>query len=134
GHVPPATLRRVQVRRWGPTALIQAAQRLAHRAILGKALAGAPAPGSGPERTVRSSTTPSGFSGGGPAPEATGDLPRPVRLIQRFSRLQAIPARVVAIGPLPEHAPAWARRPPQPVPPAGTSPSVDDGATVPFAR
>jgi hypothetical protein len=32
--------------------------------------------------------------------------------------LQGIPGRVIAIGPLPEHAPAWARRPEMPVVPA----------------
>jgi 2-polyprenyl-6-methoxyphenol hydroxylase-like FAD-dependent oxidoreductase len=34
GSVPVAVLRRVQLRRWWPTALIQAGQRLAHRRIL----------------------------------------------------------------------------------------------------
>ena len=34
GPVPVAVLRRVQLRRWWPTALIQAGQRLAHRRIL----------------------------------------------------------------------------------------------------
>jgi len=89
GPMPVAALRRVQARRWWPTALIQGGQRLAHRGILGRALAGAP------------------------TPDATDDLPLPVRLAQRFPRLQAIPARLVAIGPLPEHAPAWARRAPE---------------------
>jgi len=48
--------------------------------------------------------------------------------VRRFPVLQGIPGRVIAIGPLPEHAPAWARRPELPVaaapantePPAGT--------------
>lgn len=105
GPVPVATLRRVQLRRWWPTALIQAMQRLAHRALLGPVLAARPA---------------SGTAGGALALDGTGqvaaadpkDLPRPLRLLQRFPVLQGIPARLVAIGPLPEHAPAWARRRP----------------------
>ncbi|HZA04359.1 MAG TPA: hypothetical protein VE617_07335, partial [Propionibacteriaceae bacterium] len=49
-----------------------------------------------------------------PAPSGAGtstDLPLPIRLLTRFPVLQGIPARVVAIGPRPEHAPRWARRP-----------------------
>jgi hypothetical protein len=38
-------------------------------------------------------------------------LPAPLRLFQRFSRLHVIPAYVMAIGVLPEHAPSFARRP-----------------------
>jgi len=37
--------------------------------------------------------------------------PGPIGLLTRFPWLQGIPARLIAIGPLPEHAPAWARRP-----------------------
>jgi hypothetical protein len=43
-------------------------------------------------------------------------LPLPLRLLQRFPVLQGIPARLVAFGPLSEHAPAWARRPPTEAP------------------
>jgi 2-polyprenyl-6-methoxyphenol hydroxylase-like FAD-dependent oxidoreductase len=103
GAVPVAVLRKVQLRRWWPTALVQGAQRLAHRQILGRALAARPA--------------------GGPAAPAdpfheapAASLPWPLRLVRRFPVLQGVPARAVAIGPLPEHAPAWARRPPLPVP------------------
>ena len=39
GPVPVPVLRRVQLRRWWPTALIQAGQRLAHRRILRPVLA-----------------------------------------------------------------------------------------------
>jgi 2-polyprenyl-6-methoxyphenol hydroxylase-like FAD-dependent oxidoreductase len=92
GAVPVAALRRVQIRRWWPTAVIQAAQRLAHRVVVRRALA---------EPTDA------------PAPTS---LPAPLRLLQRFPVLQQIPARMVAIGPLPEHAPDWARRPAQPSP------------------
>ncbi|MHA6796027.1 FAD-dependent oxidoreductase [Pseudonocardia bannensis] len=90
GRVSRADLRRVQLRRWWPTALIQAGQRVIHRAILGRALAADP------------TTTP-----------APAGLPLPIRLLRRFPALQGIPARLVAIGPLPEHAPQWARRTPQ---------------------
>jgi 2-polyprenyl-6-methoxyphenol hydroxylase-like FAD-dependent oxidoreductase len=95
GQVPVAALRRVQIRRWWPTALIQTAQRLAHRVVIGRALA---------EPTEA------------PAPTR---LPAPVRLLQRFPALQAIPGRLIAIGPLPEHAPGWARRAGQPSPASG---------------
>ena len=40
-----------------------------------------------------------------------GPPPGPIALLTRFPVLQRIPARLIAIGPLPEHAPAWARRP-----------------------
>ncbi|WP_250550010.1 FAD-dependent oxidoreductase [Pseudonocardia sp. H11422] len=90
GRVSRTDLRRVQLRRWWPTALIQTGQRLVHRAVLGRALAANPAT----------------------AAARTG-LPLPIRLLQRFPVLQGIPARLVAIGPLPEHAPQWARRSPE---------------------
>ncbi len=44
GRVPESMLWRVQLRRWWPTALIQAGQRVAHRAILGPRAAEATAP------------------------------------------------------------------------------------------
>ncbi len=102
GIVPRSVLRRVQRRRWLPTAIIQAGQRIAHSVVLGPVL--------------REPSTPPpvdavGMGGGGTA--ATG-LPLPLRLTQRFPVLQGIPARAIAIGPLPEHAPDWARRAPAP--------------------
>lgn len=110
GPVPVSTLRRVQLRRWWPTALIQAAQRAAHRGLLGPVLTATPSGGS---------ETPLTLDGTGQvAWAAPADLPLPLRLLQRFPVLQGIPARLVAIGPLPESAPAWARRRPLPVPPA----------------
>ena len=81
GAARPRTLARVQLRRWAPTFLTQSLQRLAHRFVLQPALAG-------------EEDTP----------------PRALRALQRFPRLQAIPAYVVAIGFLPEHAPDFARR------------------------
>ncbi|WP_189053376.1 FAD-dependent oxidoreductase [Longimycelium tulufanense] len=80
-------LARVQVRRWAPTTVTQGLQRLAHAALLGPAISGQlPRIGSGDRE------------------------PRLVRLARRFPRLQVIPAYLVGIGLLPEHAPAWARR------------------------
>ncbi|WP_433275419.1 FAD-dependent oxidoreductase [Pseudonocardia xinjiangensis] len=108
GIVPLALLRRVQMRRWWPTALIQSGQRLAHRRILGDKAAD---PGrvdvpAGPPDTA----APGMFdtSGAGAAP--TGTVPFPLSMLKRFPVLQGIPARLIAIGPLPEHAPEWARR------------------------
>ncbi|NMD56305.1 MULTISPECIES: FAD-dependent oxidoreductase [Tsukamurella] len=88
GAVPPRLLRRVQRRRWLPTALIQGVQRGIHRAILARALTATPAR----------------------APAAPR-LPQALRVLRRFPALQGVTARMVAIGPLPEHAPPWARRP-----------------------
>jgi len=106
GPVPVATLRRVQLRRWWPTALVQAGQRFAHRALLGPVLS-APSTGAAPGGAGR----PTGMAGpGGAAQTDPADLPVPLRLLQRFPVLQGIPARLVAIGPLPEHAPGWSRR------------------------
>jgi 2-polyprenyl-6-methoxyphenol hydroxylase-like FAD-dependent oxidoreductase len=110
GIVPPALLRRVQLRRWWATALIQGAQRAAHRGILGERVAqpteGSPQP-----------QEPAGmFDRHGDATPAAADseVPFPLSMLQRFPVLQAVPARLIAIGPLPEHAPEWARRAPQP--------------------
>ncbi|CAM3601047.1 Anhydrotetracycline monooxygenase [Tsukamurella ocularis] len=88
GAVPRRLLRGVQRRRWLPTALIQGVQRAIHRMILARALAASPV------RAVEASR-----------------LPLPLRLLRRFPVLQGVTARMVAIGPLPEHAPRWARRP-----------------------
>jgi 2-polyprenyl-6-methoxyphenol hydroxylase-like FAD-dependent oxidoreductase len=106
GIVPRSVLRRVQRRRWWPTVLIQSFQRLAHRVVLGRALADAP----GGDKPVDSAAParPMGMvDDGSQAPSASG----PARLLARAPWLQGIPARLIAIGPLPEHAPAWARRP-----------------------
>jgi 2-polyprenyl-6-methoxyphenol hydroxylase-like FAD-dependent oxidoreductase len=112
GPVPVPVLRRVQLRRWWPTALVQSVQRLAHRQILGRALTAQPVSG-----TPTGSADP--FRA---APDAS--LPWPLRLVRRFPVLQGVPARAIAIGPLPEHAPDWARRPTMPV--AGAAPAPAD--------
>ncbi len=124
--VPVAVLRRVQRRRWWPTALVQGAQRLAHRRILGPALAAqaAAADGARPQgatagtrRRDPAAGVPATVPGRSAdpfqeAPDAA--MPWPLRLLRRVPALQGVPARAIAIGPLPEHAPAWARRPPLP--------------------
>jgi 2-polyprenyl-6-methoxyphenol hydroxylase-like FAD-dependent oxidoreductase len=86
GEVRQSDLARVQVRRWAPTFITQALQQLAHHFVLEPVLLG----------ELRET-----------------DVRRPsrlARLLQRFPRLQAIPAYIVAIGVLPEHAPRFARR------------------------
>ena len=103
GIVPRSVLRRVQRRRTFPTMVIQTGQRLAHRAILGPTLREVPVP-------TTAQPGKSGMDGGGEAAHPAS-LPLPLRLVQRFPVLQGIPARLIAIGPLPEHAPDWARRP-----------------------
>jgi 2-polyprenyl-6-methoxyphenol hydroxylase-like FAD-dependent oxidoreductase len=79
-----ATLRRVQRRRWAPTALTQALQRAAHRVLQAR------------------------LSTAGTEQAAATDLPLPARLLRRFPLLPAIPALLVGVGVLPEHAPPWA--------------------------
>jgi len=100
GTVAISMLRRVQRRRWWPTAVIQGGQRLAHRALFGRRDALPDA--AGPPRPASATST------------FTHPLPVPLRVMARFPALQTIPARLIAIGPLPEHAPEWARRPPGP--------------------
>ena len=85
GEVRRRDLARVQVRRWAPTVLTQSLQRLVHRLILQPVLAGA-SPG-----------------------RRSGSL-RLARVVRRFPRLRAVPAYLVGIGALPEHAPSFARR------------------------
>ncbi len=86
GRVAKATLRAVQRRRWLPTVLTQTFQRIAHRLVIATTIAEDEA---------------------GPRPTSA---PAPLRLMQRFPYLQAIPGYFVGIGLLPEHAPDFARR------------------------
>jgi 2-polyprenyl-6-methoxyphenol hydroxylase-like FAD-dependent oxidoreductase len=87
GTLTRRDLDRVQLRRWAPTALTQAVQRVVHARLLDPALTGAiPLVGAG-----------------------SAQSPLPIRLLQRFPLLQAIPATAVGIGLIPEHAPAFAR-------------------------
>ncbi|HEY0641213.1 MAG TPA: FAD-dependent oxidoreductase [Pseudonocardiaceae bacterium] len=86
GPPAPRDLARVQARRWLPTAVTQAAQRAAHRVIIAPVLTG--------DRTAGTATRP----------------PLPFRLLTRAPALRRLLARAVAIGLLPEHPPAAARR------------------------
>ncbi|MDQ3887329.1 MAG: FAD-dependent oxidoreductase [Actinomycetota bacterium] len=88
GNVTHLHLARVQLRRWLPTAITQTAQRIIHARLLDRVLSGS-----------------SGMIGA-----QVETLPLPIRLLQRFPVLQAVPATMVGIGFLPEHAPAFARR------------------------
>jgi 2-polyprenyl-6-methoxyphenol hydroxylase-like FAD-dependent oxidoreductase len=88
GNVSQGDLARLQVRRWAPTFLTQSLQRLVHRFVTQPVLAG--------ELGPRGRRMPSRLAG-------------PLR---RFPKLQAIPAYVIGIGVLPEHAPSFARRSP----------------------
>ena len=118
GIVPRSLLRRVQRRRWWPTALIQGAQRIAHRAIVGgRAATPGALPVTAQPVTDGAEVPVSGLIGPatGAAPAPTGRLPLPLRLLRRFPVLQRVPAYLIAIGPRPEHAPEWARRAPEPV-------------------
>lgn len=116
-RVTPRAAHLVQLRRWLPTVLTQTVQRFAHRAVLGRTLAQAPArsrvpvPAHDGAAAQAAAHAAAAAQGGAPAPAAGGTgLPLPLRLLQRFPALQGIPARLVGIGPLPEHAPSWARR------------------------
>jgi 2-polyprenyl-6-methoxyphenol hydroxylase-like FAD-dependent oxidoreductase len=82
GRVSTRQLARVQLRRWIPTAIIQAAQRKIHAQVIAVAVAG-----------------------GNPA------APRAVRIVSRSTALRRLAGYMVAIGPLPEHAPSFARGP-----------------------
>ncbi len=76
-------LARVQARRWVPTVLVQGVQRLVQTRLVGPAIS---------DTTARSGT------------------PRALRIAIRFPLLRRIAAYAVAIGPLPERAPQFARR------------------------
>lgn len=86
GSVTSETLRKVQRRRWLPTVVTQTFQRIAHRFVVAAQIAA-----------------------GEVSPPST-TAPAAVRLLQRFPVLQGLPATLVGIGALPEHAPEFARR------------------------
>ena len=81
GRVSTRQLARVQLRRWAPTAILQAAQRMIHAKVIAAAVAGH-------DQTA----------------------PRGVRVVSRTLALRRFIGYMVAIGPLPEHAPKYARR------------------------
>jgi 2-polyprenyl-6-methoxyphenol hydroxylase-like FAD-dependent oxidoreductase len=76
----------------------------------------ATAPPGAPDAAA-SAARPAGMGEAAPAAHPPG----PLALLTRFPWLQTLPARMIAIGPLPEHAPAWARRPAES--PAATQPT-----------
>lgn len=82
GQVSTRELRRIQVRRWVPTAIIQGLQRTIHAKVIAAAV-----------------------GDGAPARPPLG-----VRLAGRLPFLSALAGYAVAIGPLPERAPAYAKR------------------------
>lgn len=81
GRVPSWRLARVQARRWLPTLLLQTAQRVIHANVIAAAV-------SGNEHRA----------------------PLGVRLVGRSAAMRRLAGYLVAIGPLPEHAPRFARR------------------------
>ncbi|MBB5163886.1 FAD-dependent oxidoreductase [Mycobacterium sp. AZCC_0083] len=82
GRVTTRDLARIQARRWVPTALIQGAQRAIHAKVIAAAV----------------------------GEDAPGRAPLAVRLVGRMPLLRTVAGYAVAIGPLPERAPAYARR------------------------
>jgi 2-polyprenyl-6-methoxyphenol hydroxylase-like FAD-dependent oxidoreductase len=86
GTVGRRDLARVQARRWLPTAVTQGLQRGIHRGFLRRAQSR-------------------------PDAGSTDRLPLPLRALRRFPALGVVPAYVVSIGLVPEHAPPFARRP-----------------------
>ena len=83
GTVSGRHLAAVQARRWLPAALIQRVQRFVHDNVIARGL------------TV---------------PTDNSEPPRALRLANRFPVLTRVAAYGVAIGPLPEHIPDFARR------------------------
>jgi 2-polyprenyl-6-methoxyphenol hydroxylase-like FAD-dependent oxidoreductase len=83
GGVSTRRLARVQVRRWIPTAIVQGMQRMIHSQVVAAAVT-----------------------------DDKPDAAPAVRVVSHAAWLRRLMAYVVAIGPLSEHAPAFARRSP----------------------
>jgi 2-polyprenyl-6-methoxyphenol hydroxylase-like FAD-dependent oxidoreductase len=86
GTVTTRDLARVQARRWLPAVLIQAVQRVVQRRVIAVAIEG-PAASARPARP-----------------------PLMIRLAAAWRPLRNVAAYGIAIGPLPEHVPEFARR------------------------
>jgi len=86
GRVSTRDLARIQIRRWLPAALIQAVQRVIHRRVIAVAIDDSA------------------------ASTAQVKAPLLVRVAARFRPLRTAAGYGVAIGPLPEHVPEFARR------------------------
>ncbi|MFD8086740.1 FAD-dependent oxidoreductase [Kitasatospora sp. NPDC059722] len=82
GRVTEADLARVQRRRWLPMAVVQRMQRLLHEVMFAPVVAG----------------------------RRVGPPTRLVLLARFVPGFRQIPSRLIALGPRPEHAPAFARR------------------------
>jgi 2-polyprenyl-6-methoxyphenol hydroxylase-like FAD-dependent oxidoreductase len=82
GNVSRRRLARVQARRWLPAALIQAAQRLVHARIVAVAVSA----------------------------DQDAKPPAVVGLVTKVPALRRLLGYAIAIGPLPEHVPGYARR------------------------
>jgi 2-polyprenyl-6-methoxyphenol hydroxylase-like FAD-dependent oxidoreductase len=82
GRVSPRDLALIQARRWVPTALVQGAQRIVHTRVIAAAVSG----------------------------DRSAQPPAAVRLINKAAALRTLLGYAVAIGPFPEHTPAFARR------------------------
>ena len=99
GTVSTRQLARVQARRWLPAALIQSVQRVIHTRVIAVAVsAGQPAK---PPLLVRIATKVAGQ----PAKSALV-----VRIADKVPALRTAAGYAIAIGPLPEHVPEFARR------------------------
>ncbi len=95
GRVSTRQLARVQARRWVPTAILQSAQRAIHANVIAIAIKDQAAQGQRAATEQMADAEP---------------LPA-VRLVSRMTALRRFMGYMVAIGPLPEHAPRFARRP-----------------------
>ena len=82
GNVPRRQLALVQARRWVPAALVQGAQRVIHAKVIAVAVSA----------------------------DRAAEPPRAVRTVTKFPALRRLLGYAIAIGPLPEHAPGYARR------------------------
>ncbi|MEA5456342.1 FAD-dependent oxidoreductase [Sinomonas sp. JGH33] len=102
GPPPESVLQSVQRRRWWPTVVVQSFQQLAHYGVVNRFL---DEDASERPRTPESPRTPAS-----PRPPEGMGRPLPFRIADALPALRGIPARLVGIGPLPEHAPYWARR------------------------
>ncbi|MBV9088854.1 MAG: FAD-dependent oxidoreductase [Mycobacteriaceae bacterium] len=110
GNVKTSRLALVQARRWLPTVLIQALQRAIHTRVLAAALNTNALNTNALNANALNANglNANGFNAN--ALTAARQAPRAVRMVSTVPALQRLAGYLVAIGPLPEHAPAFARR------------------------
>jgi 2-polyprenyl-6-methoxyphenol hydroxylase-like FAD-dependent oxidoreductase len=87
GRPTQSDLAKVRSRRLAPTLMVQGLQRLMHRTVVRQVMAG----------------------------KRNGPPAAMIKAFARFPRLSYFPARLLGLGLRPEHAPAYARRPMEPV-------------------